>query len=425
MKKILIFIFLSATLLPNAQAEAIKLKNGMIINGSIVGQTEYILNVKTSYGTITINQREVEKIMPDLHRVILKGGGEFIGTVLDLDQFNLSLKTDNGVVNIDVAQIASMEVYDYNEADKQKQYVEKKAELEQQAVSAIAAQGVAANTMETKTAAAEAGSSISQGGLAFDSDLETVFPSKPEVVEPTYVYNYRVHSQEDKPAPEDKIEPLPGEAAAKEEVTAEEQLKKKDIGKNYFAVNTGLLNTPLSLDLSAFDGKKDADVGGGNISFGFTYMRRLSERFWLGGNLGFGFVPKTYFNGLTIDGQTDVALKTSGQIYDINLISNFYLNPKDKTRVYLTGGAGYSIIRVDGNTAYFSTPGDPTTQTSGDDLSFSSSAPSALFGVGVERTIQDVNIGLEVRGKYTSYQKELKESSNLSVLAAIKVNWFF
>ncbi len=423
MKKFLLFAILSSTLIQSAYCEAIKLKNGMIINGSIVGQTEYILNVKTSYGAITINQREVEKIMPDLHRVILKGGGEFIGTVLDLDQFNLSLKTDNGIVNIDVAQIASMEVYDYNEAEKQKQYVEKKAELEQEAVSAIAAQGAAANAMETKTAAAEAGSSISQGGLAFDSDLETVFPSKPEVVEPTYVYNYRVHNDEDKPAPEEKIEPLPGEAAAKEEITAEEQIKKKDIGKNYFAVNAGMLSTPLSLDLSAFNGKKDADIGGGNIAFGFTYMRRLSQKFWLGGNLSFGFVPKTYFEGLNIDGQTDVAMKTSGQIYEINLLSNFYLNPKSKTRVYLTGGAGYSILSVDGNTSYYS--GTPPQAVTGRDVSFSSSAPSVLFGIGVERTIQDINIGLEVRGKYTSYQKELKESSNASVFASLKVNWFF
>lgn len=423
MKKFLLFTLLSALLAQSAYCEAIKLKNGMIINGSIVGQTEYILNVKTSYGAITINQREVEKIMPDLHRVILKGGGEFIGTVLDLDQFNLSLKTDNGVVNIDVAQIASMEVYDYNEAEKQKQYVEKKAELEQQAVSAIEAQGVAATAMETKTAAAEAGSSISQGGLAFDSDLETVFPSKPEVVEPTYVYNYRVHAEEDKPAPEEVIEPLPGEAAAKEEITTEEQIKKKDIGKNYFAINAGLLNTPLSLDLSAFNGKKDADVGGSNVAFGFTYMRRLSQRFWLGGNLGFGFVPKTYFEGLTVDGQTDVAMKTSGQIYELNLLSNFYLNPKDKTRVYLMGGLGYSILSLDGNTSYYT--GTPPQAVTGKDLSFSSSSPSALFGIGVERTIQDINIGFEVRGKYTSYQKELKESSNVSIFAALKVNWFF
>ena len=106
------------------------------------------------------------------------------------------------------------------------------------------------------------------------------------------MYNYRVHAEEDKPAAEETIEPLPGEAAAKEEITTDEQIKQKDIGKSYFAINAGMLNTPLSLDLSSYGGKKDADVGGGDIAFGFTYMRRLSQRFWLGGNLTFGFLPK-------------------------------------------------------------------------------------------------------------------------------------
>ena len=118
-------------------------------------------------------------------------------------------------------------------------------------------------------------------------------------------------------------------------------------------------------------------------------------------------------------------MKTSGQIYELNLLSNFYLNPKDKTRIYLTGGFGYSMLSASGNTAYFSTPGDPATQTGGRDVSFSSSSPSALFGIGFERTIQDINIGVEVRGKYSSYQKELKESSNMSILATLKASWFF
>jgi len=89
MKKILIFLFFTILTLP-VFCEAIKLKNGLIINGSIIDRTEYILKVQTSYGIISLNQREVEKIMPDLHRVLLKGGGEYVGTVVDLDDFNLS-----------------------------------------------------------------------------------------------------------------------------------------------------------------------------------------------------------------------------------------------------------------------------------------------------------------------------------------------
>ncbi|WP_428048087.1 hypothetical protein [Candidatus Proelusimicrobium excrementi] len=120
------FLFLTLTLLLLpflCRAEAIKLKNGTIINGSILDRGEYILRVQTSYGPISINQREVEAIMPDLHRVLLKGGGEFVGTVVDLDEFNLSLNTDSGLVNIDVADISSMEVYDYESAEKQKKYI--------------------------------------------------------------------------------------------------------------------------------------------------------------------------------------------------------------------------------------------------------------------------------------------------------------
>ena len=112
--------------------EAIKLKNGLIVNGSIIDRSEYILKVQTSYGLISLNQREIEKIMPDLHRVFLKGGGEYVGTVIDLDDFNLTLNTDSGLVNIDVAQITSMEIYDYEEAAKQKIYVETKIEQEVQ-----------------------------------------------------------------------------------------------------------------------------------------------------------------------------------------------------------------------------------------------------------------------------------------------------
>ena len=55
-----------------ASAETIKMKDGNLITGSIVSQTEYILNLTTSYGTITLNQKEIEEILPDKHRVVLK-----------------------------------------------------------------------------------------------------------------------------------------------------------------------------------------------------------------------------------------------------------------------------------------------------------------------------------------------------------------
>ena len=116
------------------QAESIKLKDGTILSGSILSQTQYTLNLATSYGTVTLNQKEIEQILPDKHRILLKGGTQLVGVILDLDEFNLKLQTDTGVVNIDMPQIANIEVYDYDQGQKQQQqYVEQKIETAAQA----------------------------------------------------------------------------------------------------------------------------------------------------------------------------------------------------------------------------------------------------------------------------------------------------
>ena len=91
------------------QAETIKMKSVEFISGSILSQTEYTLNLATSFGTITLNQREIEQILPDKHRIILKGGTQLVGVILDLDEFNLKLQTDDGAtVNVDMPQIVSI-----------------------------------------------------------------------------------------------------------------------------------------------------------------------------------------------------------------------------------------------------------------------------------------------------------------------------
>ena len=41
-----------------------------------------------------------------------------MGVIVDLDEFNLKLQTDDGIVNIDMPQIANIEVYDYDQAPK-------------------------------------------------------------------------------------------------------------------------------------------------------------------------------------------------------------------------------------------------------------------------------------------------------------------
>lgn len=424
MKKIFIFLFFVISALP-AFCEAIKLKNGLIINGSIIDRTEYVLKVQTSYGQIALNQREIEKIMPDLHRVFLKGGGEYVGTVVDLDDFNLSLNTDNGLINIDVAQIASMEIYDYEEAAKQKKYVENKIEQATQT----------AKEEDKKKAAAI--SNMGASGLSFDDDLEKVFPSKPQETE-TVKYVYKTHEdtpEQIKAAAEEKaareaLTPAEQEQRIKEEALSFNQNKKRKNGKNYFAVQAGLLNSSLQVDLSEdLGGPTDFNVSGNNIGFGLSYMRKFSNRLWLGGGFSFGMLARKdiiYQYGANIQDQREVEI--SGQVYDLNLLFNFYLNPKNPLRVYLTGGAGISSVGISKSYRdYTESPSDPGVWNWGliekKDQTFT--AFNGNFGVGLEWAIDDINIGLETRFKYMPLKNELSNSPKTSVLATLKASWFF
>ncbi|MBR4508303.1 MAG: outer membrane beta-barrel protein [Elusimicrobiaceae bacterium] len=405
-KRLLFLLFLISPLLING--EAIKLKSGLIINGSIVGQTEYILNVKTSYGTIAINQREVEKIMPDLHRVILKGGGEFIGNIVDMDEFTLSLNTDNGLVNIDVPQISSMEIYDYNEAEKQKKYIETKHELEEQAAQELSQKNAQASDLEQAQVKAAAGSTISASGLEFDSDLEKLFPSKPVVEAPKDVYV----RYDNKNTPEEKQEPK----KETKKIDETSQAFKKDFSKNNFEVFLGYQNLPLKLDLTEEGLSDKEDISSSNIAFGISYLRKINNRLWFGADLGMGMLSKHNF-----EPNATTHIETSGQAYNIDLKANYYLNPKSITRLYLQGGAGLTSTSVNKNINTF----NGTDWIQEDTKTISSTNVSALFGLGIERSIADLNLGLEFKGRYNTYSGKLKGSDNLSFMLAAKINWYF
>ena len=60
MKRSLILCLLALLGTAVLQAESIKMKDGTIISGSILEQTQYTLNLATSFGTVTLNQKEIE-----------------------------------------------------------------------------------------------------------------------------------------------------------------------------------------------------------------------------------------------------------------------------------------------------------------------------------------------------------------------------
>lgn len=435
MKHFFALIFLLAAV--TVSAETIKMKDGNLISGSIVAQTEYTLNLATSYGTITLNQREIEQILPDKHRVFLKGGSQLVGQILDLDEFNLKLKTDDGaVVNIDMPQIVSVETYDYDRGENaQKEYVEKTQEVAAQREARAAA--IAAGTAPAGVAAA--------GGLTFDSDIDQVFDTQ----KATVVNGQVVTAQ---PAAQPAVKPAAAmtdeeafikgvktgavsqqeyAAAAKEELSTKKETGKqkpakspkvkrneKDFNK-YYSVQAGAMPLDLKLDNSkraGFGADDEFDVGGTSVTVSSKFLWRLKDsNLWLGPELGIGSVPNNTFDDKDPEAlarYTNPEVKTSGQVFRGGLTAQYYLNPKNRFAFYLTGSAMYEMLHVNYR---------GETQSS----KISSNGFADAAGLGVETWVDDLMIGLEVREVFAQRQKELKNSSGANTLIQLQLSWKF
>ena len=435
MKQIIVAFLLFCAV--TVSAETIKMKDGNLISGSIVAQTEYTLNLATSYGTITLNQREIDQILPDKHRIVLKGGSQLVGQILDLDEFNLKLKTDDGtVVNIDMPQIVSVETYDYDRGENaQKEYVEKTQEAAAQREARAAA--VAAGTATAGVAAA--------GGLTFDNDIDQVFDTqKANVVNgqvvsstvqntPTPVANKPLSDEEAfiQGVKTGSVSPQEYAAAAKEELSTKKETGKQKTEKKpkvqrteadfnkYFSVQAGVMPLNLKLDNSGRDGydKGDEfDVGGTSITVSSKFLWRLkTSNLWLGPELGIGSIANHSFDDKdpTVPSTiTDPEVKTSGQIFRGGLTAQYYLNPKSRFAFYVTGSALYEMLHLNYR-------GEQNSSK------ISSNGFAGAAGLGVETWIDDLMIGLEVREVFAQRQKELKKSSSANTLIQLQLSWKF
>lgn len=438
-----------------AYAETVKLKDGSFVSGSITSQTEYTLNVATSYGPVVLNQREVEAILPDKHRVFLKGGTQLVGVIIDLDEFNLKLQTDEGVVNVDMPQIVSVEVYDYEQGDHAKDIAERQAQerakQEQTAALAAAAAGAGAATAEASQTAAQ-----TAGGLTFDSDIEKVFDAKkPDIVNgqvqtvkevsAAEIRAQRAAAMTDEEAFLKGVSPQEREAAIaqtaeaarsgkleKEKQTAAKKASRpKDAATNkFFSIAVGAQTNGLKLDNSdrrGFEKEDSYDVGGTSVRAEATFLWRLkSSNFWLGPSLAIANISKNSFTDLdpnVINGNEqskhdhgylayDPDVSTSGQMFDVMLKGNYFFNPDNVFSIYATVGGGYRFLTLNYHGGI-----------KGENMN--SGAVLGMAGLGVQTHFDDLMIGLEVVEHFTPYSKQFKDSSATNTVAELTFSWKF
>jgi len=458
MKKVLT-LFLSLFIFSFSFAETIKLKDGTFLSGSIVSQTEYTLNLNTSYGPVVLNQREVEAILPDKHRIFLKGGSQLVGVIVDLDEFNMKLQTDNGIVNIDMPQIVSVEVYDYEQGSSAQQTIAQK-QAEQQAALAKEAQRQAALTASSSSSVAAAAPVQAAGGLTFDSDIEKVFDvKKAEVVNgqvqtvqeisAAEIRAQRAAQMTEEEAflkgfspvkTEEKIQQTAAAArSGKLEKIKKAEAKKakrpKDANSNkYFAITVGAQTGDLQLDNSkraGFETAKPYDVGGTAVRAEATFLWRLkSSNLWLGPALAIANIPNASFedldpaieqananasaagSALPYPPDSDRDVTTSGQMIDIMAKANYYFNPDDLFSFYLTGTAGYRMLSLNYRGVIEST-------------SINSNGFVGAIGAGVESHIDDLMLGLEVQEFFSPYSGEFKDSDSANTVISAKISWKF
>lgn len=446
-------LFLSLFIFSFSFAETIKLKNGTFLSGSIVSQTEYTLNLNTSYGPVVLNQREVEAILPDKHRVFLKGGSQLVGVIVDLDEFNMKLQTDEGMVNIDMPQIVSIEVYDYEQGESVKQTISQK-QAEQKEL-AQQAQRQAALTVDAATATAQT-TVPATGGLTFDSDIEKVFDVKKaeivngqvqtvQEVSAADIRAQRTRQMTDEEAFLKGVSPSKSEEKIQQTAEAArsgklEKIKKaeakkakrpKDADSNkYFAITVGSQSGDLKLDNSkraGFAGTEPYDVGGNAVRAEAAFLWRLkSSNLWLGPALAIANIPNASFKDLNpavIEGNEqsmindgylayDPDVSTSGQMIDIMAKANYYFNPDHLFSFYLTGNVGYRMLSLNYRGGI-------------DSKSIDANTFIASAGFGVETHVDDMMLGLEVQEFFTPYSSELKESDSANTVISAKISWKF
>lgn len=445
MKKSVFAVLCLLCLACAVQAETIKMKSGEFISGSILSQTEYTLNLATSFGTITLNQREIEQILPDKHRIILKGGTQLVGVILDLDEFNLKLQTDDGAtVNVDMPQIVSIEAYDYDRGQNaQKEFVEKTQQVQQakeEAKQAAAAKG-AAPVVEAA------------GGLTFDSDIDQVFAAqKATVVNGSVVTPSATVTQAAPKLLTDEEAFIKGvktgtvsqqdfAKAAKEElnkkkvvqpaVKTADKPREKDFSK-YFAIQAGAMPLDLKLDNSARDGydaqDDSIDVGGTSAAVSSKFLWRVKEsNLWAGPVLGIANIANASFadkdpavqaaNAADISvgrepSYPDPTVRTSGQILTLGAAANYYLNPNSRFVFYVTASAMYEMLTLNYRGEMQSN-------------SIKSNGFAGGAGVGVETWVDDIMLGLEARQVFAQRSGELKNSATSNTVIQAQFSWKF
>jgi len=104
--KYLIIVLIINLVFPQvSDSQTFNLKDGTVINGTIIEENNETYTIQTKYGSVIVNKNE---LLEKLYEVILKSGETFSGLRISETSTSIQLKTNVGILNIEKSDILDM-----------------------------------------------------------------------------------------------------------------------------------------------------------------------------------------------------------------------------------------------------------------------------------------------------------------------------
>ena len=102
MKYLIIVLIINLVFSQASDSQTFNLKDGTVINGTVIEENNETYTIQTKYGSVTVNKNE---LMEKLYEVILKSGETFTGIRINETSTSIQLKTNVGILNIEKSDI--------------------------------------------------------------------------------------------------------------------------------------------------------------------------------------------------------------------------------------------------------------------------------------------------------------------------------
>ncbi|MCX5782991.1 MAG: hypothetical protein NTW04_00870 [Elusimicrobia bacterium] len=316
----------------------------------------------------------------DRYVVTLKSGKKIYGSVKDVSETSIKIKTSNGEMALDRKDIASIKPTSGKTAG----------------AKAAAAKPLAKKTPPKSVMTEER----IIPDFAVAPKPQPVLQPAPQVAPPS-------------PAPSATAKAAP--APEKEKPPQPQPSKPPDKAVKYeFSIRAGMWKPAFKLDVGEIE-KGTISLSKMSPFYGARFLQKITGGLWGGAEASMSsFAART-------DNLTLSSVKTSGQLLMLNVVLAY--KPEGEM-FYLAAGGGMGFLRLNYKADFTPTPANPDPESAA--YSLSENKPIMFAATGLEKKFSDITAGVELSyGRYQAESPKLTLSKEGFFEAALKLSWGF